>query len=290
MNTCANCRHWRPHAGAPTTGSAGSSASNGDNAAAPSSSTSCGRSLPTTHGTRHTARLRMLVVRGPAARAVPVTAIGESICAATGDRFAPEQVIDLCRNAHRTSRSEPRSHRLGTATSRQPRSRTGQAGDCELTLLAVHTPTPPTSRAWPATIPEALQDNWQDNWDDGFTLTDATDALAEHPDNQILGPQSRRRPSAGLLGAPDRRRPHRAARRRRVCRRRRADRRRSRVACSQPIGPDQQRRPSGPDGNAQAVACDGEESRPERDCGRGRRLSRTELSGPVQHLLTRAGR
>ena len=149
----------------------------------------------------------MLVVRGPAARAVPVTAIGESICAATGDRFAPEQVIDLCRNAHRTSRSEPRSHRLGTATSRQPRSRTGQAGDCELTLLAVHTPTPPTSRAWPATIPEALQDNW----DDGFTLTDATDALAEHPDNQILEPQSRRRPSAGLLGAPDRRRPHRPA-------------------------------------------------------------------------------
>ena len=33
MNTCANCRHWRPHAGNPTTGSAGSSATNGDNAA-----------------------------------------------------------------------------------------------------------------------------------------------------------------------------------------------------------------------------------------------------------------
>ena len=215
---------------------------------------------------------RMLVVRGPAARAVPVTAIGESTCAGTGDRFAPECPPDEPVRAPvpQTRHGHQPPATVADRTSRRLRAdppRRSHAGD-------------PTSRAWPATIPEALQDNW----DDGFTLTDTTDALAEHPDNQILEPQSRRRPSAGLLGAPDRRRPHRAARRRRVCRRRRADRRRSRVACSQPIGLDQQRRPSGPDGVAQAVACDGEESRPERDCGRGRRLSRTGLIGPVQHL------
>jgi len=50
---------------------------------------------------------------------------------------------DHRRTPLRTSRSESRSHRLGTATSRQPRSRTGQAGDCELTLLATHTPATP---------------------------------------------------------------------------------------------------------------------------------------------------
>ena len=77
-------------------------------------------------------------------------------------------------------------------------------------------------------------------------------------------PQTVRRP-ARRTGP---RRLHRASRRRRVCRRRRADRRRSRVACSRRSASTSRHAPLGPDGDAPAVACDCEESRPERGCGR----------------------